>query len=72
MRIRFEPCTQFVSLLFATFLSVVWFAAKYIVEFNVWKETHMERLNGLNIKVCLLLIQWSELKSQFLIIKIDM
>jgi hypothetical protein len=34
-----------VSLLFATFFSVVWFAAKYIVwNFNVWKETYMERI----------------------------
>jgi ABC-2 type transport system permease protein len=34
-----------VSLLFATFFSVVWFAAKiYRVEFNVWKETYMERI----------------------------
>jgi hypothetical protein len=42
-----------VSLLFATFFSVVWFAKKYIVwNFNVWKETHGKNYtNGLNIKV---------------------
>jgi ABC-2 type transport system permease protein len=34
-----------VSLLFATFFSVVWFAAKISCgNFNVWKETYMERI----------------------------
>jgi hypothetical protein len=55
-------------------LSVVWFAAKiYRVEFYGKKPHGKNYTNGLNIKVCLVVDSFSRnLKSQFLIIKIDM
>jgi hypothetical protein len=51
-----------VSLLFMTFFSVVWFAAKiYRGNFNVWKETHGKNYtNGLKY-FCLVVDSFSRM-----------